>query len=384
MVLAKKTGKYSFSSPFLALAFLCAASMLGGPLSAQSAQAKKASSICHQVADVVKQQLPTVPAKDLAQLRAACRKPSLSTRHKAKLVTLWLTQRVHPSARLMSDRDPSYWLYNDLVGFRQGPAPKAYLSFWPQRRGSASYVRYTFASATAAKSPLKIGDQVIVAGGQPAPVYFVAKPAVKGSYQRMPQQKRPLLNPYRPVTFAEALAQLTITSAGIMPVGSTRIEYLQFFDVAHPKADQLLTQILLSPNPSADKTLIDLRGPTGSVQTELANLLPTHHKKIGANVKKRATYVLVDRDTQGFKQILARFLQNKGAIIMGEPQTTLPGFARFFPMAQSPSHYLLQLPKESKIYQGIKAPTIDSPLPAHLPFSNGVDTMLEQALAILK
>lgn len=343
----------------------------------------RGATICQQVAEVVKAQLPAVPAADRGQLITACQMGSAKSNpsHRAKLVSLWLKKKVHPSAELISERAPSYWLYNDLVGFRQ-VAPRAYLSFWPSRRGSDAYARYLFKP----NSPVKVGDRVAIAGQRPAPVAFGAKPPAAAQYFRMPGQPRPLAGPYQPVTFAAALAKLTIASARIIPVGSTRIEYLKFFDVNHPKANQLLTQLLLSPTPSADKTLVDLRGPTGSVQTELANLLPSHFQTIAANVKKRSTYVLVDRDTQGFKQILARFLQNKGAIVMGEPQTRLPGFSRFFPLqAGSPlAHYLLQLPKATRIYQGIKAPSIDSPLPGHLPYSNGVDTMLEKALAILK
>lgn len=344
-----------------------------------------AATICQQVADVVKAQLPSVPATDLKQLTSACtmagarneNKPS----HRAKLVTLWLKQKVNPSAELISEREPSYWLYNDLVGFHKGQ-PSAYLSFWSERRGSDAYARYVFKP----KSPLKAGDRVAIAGQRPQPVSFGAKPPAAAQFFRMPGKARPLAGPYQKTSFAESLAQLSIASAGIIPVGSTRIEYLKFFDVNHPKVNQLLTQLLLSPNPSADKTLLDLRGPTGSVQTELANLLPSHFQKIEANVKKRGTYVLVDRHTQGFKQILARFLQNKGAIVMGEPQPRRPGFARFFPLkAGSPAaYYLLQLPKATRIYKGIKAPTIDSPLANHLPYSNGMDTMLEKALAILK
>lgn len=341
-----------------------------------------AGTVCQQVADVIKSQLPTVPASDRKMLVGACRQKNLTTRHKAKLITMWLQRKVHPSAELISDRNPSYWLYNDLVSFHQGPAPKAYLTFWPELRGGGTYVRYPLAP----KSPLSLGDRVVMGPGAAAPVYFVPNPKVTASFERMPQQPKPLPSPYQAASFATSLAKLSQASHRVMPVGSSRVEYFRFFDVSSSKVDQLLTQLLLSPNPTADKTLLDLRGPTGSVQTELANLLPTHFQKIQANVKKRPTYVLVDRHTQGFKQILARFLQNKGAIIMGEPQTKLPGFARFFPLAtKNPSAYfLLQLPKSSKIYQDIKAPVVDVPLPAHLPYSNGLDTMLEKALAQIK
>lgn len=340
-----------------------------------------AATICNQVAEVVKAQLPAVPPADRVQLIKACARPAANGEpgYRAKLVSLWLRQKVHPSAELISAQSPSFWLYNDLVGFYQG-RPTGYLSFWPSRRGSDAYVSYLFA----ARSPLKVGDRVAIDGKRPAPVSFAAKPPAAAQHFSMPGQAKPLVSPYQATTFAAALARLTIASARIIPLGGTRIEYLKFFDVNHPKAGQLLTQLLLSPTPSADKTLLDLRGPTGSVQTELANLLPTHFKAIEKNVKKRPTYVLVDRDTEGFKQILARFLQNKGAIVMGEPQTKRPGFSRFFPLKAGAAHYLLQLPKATRIYQGIKAPTIDSPLPNHLSYSNGVDTMLEKALAILK
>lgn len=315
-------------------------------------------------------------------LAGICRKADMTTSHKAKAITMWLRAKVHPSARLFSDKSPDYWLYNDLVSFREGPKPKAFLSFWPELRGSRSFARYVFSP----KSQVKIGDQVVVGTSRLAPISYLAQPKVKASYYRMPQKAQLLPKPYTTTGFAESLARLSVASSRVIPLGSTRIEYLQFFDVNHPKVEQLLTQLLLSPNPAAEKTLLDLRGPTGSVQTQLANLLPTHFQQIEKTIKKRPTYVLVDRHTEGFKQILARFLQNKGAVVLGEPQRALPSFGRFFPLvtAQPAEYYLLQLAKASKVYEGIKAPVIDTALANHLPYSNGVDTMLEKALAFLK
>lgn len=371
----------SFRPSLLIAAVSAAGATLSGPM-----VIAKPVNICAQVAEVIKAQLPQVPAKDRTALLAICRRPNLTTDRKARIIALWLKNKVHPSATLYSDKSPSYWLYNELVGFRKGLQPKRSLSFWPQERGGSTYVRYPFGKA----NPLRIGDQIKMGQGLPAPVSYHASSKgsgqPQGQYFRMPQQPRPLSDPYITKGYAASLADLSRASARIIPVGNTRIEYLQFFDVNDAKVNQLLTQLLLSPHPTAEKTLLDLRGPTGSVQTDLANLLPTYFQQIEKTVKKRDTYVLVDRYTEGFKLILARFLQNKGAIVMGEPQAALPGYARFFPLVtqQPAEYYLMQLPKASKIYKGMKRPVIDTPLPNHLPFSNGVDTMLEKALAFLK
>lgn len=341
----------------------------------------KNKNLCGEVKTKISKLYKNLPNKDLIALSSICTNNKIY-RDKEKLaftITKWLEKKVHPSSLLLSDKSPSYWIYNTLNPFRKSDG-LSYANFYWVKLGNQNYVRYLFSEVSKKNLSLKVGDRIESSEKVLNPV--MKKPSQKYSYHyyRLPWKKKALSFPYSKKNFVESFEKYSLNSKKIILKDKRRIDYFHYFDLNSQNVNSLLTGFLLNPNPKSEVSLLDLRGPTGLLKSEISSILPTFKKEISKTIKNRSFYLLIDKETEGFKLILAGVLQELGGTLLGTVPGKLPTFMGFFPIGKGS---LLLVPVDSKLYIKPKWLKPDNILEDSIAYGDGIDKLLEKSFEII-
>lgn len=358
------------SSVFLNILFLTFGSFYSDALKANSKVP------CINTLELLNKQGYKIGKSQADSLKAICKNKNFKNDMEKKAITisLWLKNNVHPASELVSRKDYKFHVYNELSPFLS-KKPAYYSRFLTERLGNQNYVRYVLSSK---RKDIKVGDRIGKDLQGFEAVRYKEPQKTDLLYYRSPWEKSKIAAPYHKVSFVNALVDYSKNSKKVIRFKGKKIDYFHYFDLNNIEVNNLLTSTLLGPTAGTEITLIDLRGPTGNLKSNINSMLIANHGKIKQQVAKRAFYVMVDRHTEGFKNILAKYLQEIGAIVYGEVPYNTPNFKGFHVIEKS---YLLMLPTEASLFTKFKKLEPDVEIKGSLAYSGGVDKVYEKVLA---
>jgi C-terminal processing protease CtpA/Prc len=269
----------------------------------------------------------------------------------------------------------------------------------PRAIGGKLFVAYVYDGSPAARSGVKVGDEILSVDGRPyAPIGSFAGKAgqtvtleVRREAEGDPQ---PISVPVETIQPRDAFIHAIRSSARVIEHGGKRVGYLRLWAFAVTGVEEEIMELLASePLRDADALVLDMRGRWGGAPADAADIFVGDAPQVElsdrdgdsylANARWRKPVVgIIDIGSRSGMEILAHGLKRAGVPLVGVRTAGAVVAGRAYMLADNSllEVAVADVHVDGERLEGVGvSPTIE--VPFDLRYANGADPQLDRALA---